>query len=75
MHDLTSSPPPERRAIADRRRSSRISLYDRLDETIRKIETERRAAGRRREDADRKDEGASAPQPSATPTDRIRRQR
>jgi hypothetical protein len=59
--------------MVDRRRGSRISLYDRLDETIRKIEAERRAAGRRREEADRED--ASAPQPSATPADGIRRQR
>ena len=72
MHDLTGSPGPERRTLAERRHGSRTSLYDRLDETIRKIEAERRAAGRRREESDR--ESVRAPQPSAPPADGIRRQ-
>jgi hypothetical protein len=69
MHDQTSSPFPERRTGFDRRRDSRISLFERLDETIRRIEAERRAAGRRREERDRSTQSAR-PAPSAPPADR-----
>ena len=50
MNIPQSSPGPERRLVHDRRRDSKISLYDRLDETIRKIEAERRRTARRRRD-------------------------
>ena len=50
MHEPISSTHPERRADGDRRQSSPRSLYDRLDETIQKIEDDRRRARRRRDD-------------------------
>jgi hypothetical protein len=50
MPEPLSSTHPERRADGDRRRSSPRSIYDRLDETIRKIGDDRRTARRRRDD-------------------------
>ena len=51
MREQSSSPHLERRAADERRQSSPRSLYDRLDETIRKIESDRRRARRRRNDS------------------------
>ena len=50
MREQTSSPHQERRTAEERRQDSPRSIYDRLDETIRKIDADRRTARRRRND-------------------------
>jgi hypothetical protein len=50
MREHISSAHPERRADGDRRQDPPRSLYDRLDQTIERIEADRRRAWRRRDD-------------------------